>query len=231
MQLLESDFNYTPQQAIALQKKLSSQVQISSFPIDKVKLIAGADISFNKNSSTIYAGIVVMTFPELELVEEASVVTESRFPYIPGLLSFREIPAITEVWKQLKHLPDVVVLDGQGIAHPRRMGIASHFGLLINGPTIGCAKSVLVGNFGELDNTKGSFANMHHKEEVVGAALRTKTGVKPVYISIGNKITLSDALQIMLHCSTKYRIPEPTRQAHLLVNRIRLEHIQATKPT
>ena len=230
MQLLESDFNYTPQQAIELQKELSSQVQVCPLPIDKVHLIAGADISFNKFSSTIYAGIVVMTFPELKVVEEAWVVTESRFPYIPGLLSFREIPAIAEVWTQLKHLPDVVVLDGQGIAHPRRMGIASHFGLLADCPSIGCAKSVLVGTFDELGNTKGSFANMYHKEEVVGAALRTKTGVKPVYISIGNKITLSDALQIMLRCSNKYRIPEPTRQAHLLVNRIRLEHIQATKP-
>lgn len=224
MELPENNFNYTPQQAIKLQNELRGQVKICSFPPEKVRLIAGADLSFNKFSDTIYAGIVVMTFPVLEVVEEAHIIMESRFPYIPGLLSFREIPAIAEVWKKLKIRPDVVVLDGHGIAHPRRMGIASHFGLLADCPAIGCGKTVLTGQFNEPEKEKGAFSYMYHKEEIVGAALRTKTGVKPVFISVGNKITLEDALSIMIQCSKSYRIPEPTRQAHLLVNRIRTEH-------
>ncbi|OWY22908.1 deoxyribonuclease V [Sphingobacteriales bacterium UPWRP_1] len=216
-------FPQNPKDAIALQLQLREQLQFTPFPPERVRLIAGADISFNKFSPEIYAGIVVLSFPGLQIVEQATTVAKADFPYIPGLLSFREMPALLKVWEQLQFKPDVVVLDGHGYAHPRRMGIAAHFGLATNCPALGCGKSVLVGQHGYLAAEKGSFAYLLHNGEKIGAALRTKTGVKPVYISAGHLITLPDALNIMLLCCTRYRIPEPTRQAHLLVNRLRIE--------
>lgn len=212
---------YTPKQAVQLQKELSGQLVFWPLPASEVKTIGGADISYNRFSDIIYAGIVVLSFPDMQLIEECWIKTTATFPYIPGLLSFRELPALLSVWEALQHKPDVMALDGQGIAHPRRLGIAAHFGLVTGCPAFGCAKSVLVGDFEEPDFQKGSIAYMYHQNEPVGAALRTQTGVKPVYISAGYKITLPDALAIIQQCTTRYRIPEPTRQAHLLVNRIR----------
>jgi len=223
-------FPQNPKDAVALQQQLRKHLQFTPLDPEKVHLIAGADISFNKFSPEIYAGIVVLSFPQLQIVEQATAISKADFPYIPGLLSFREIPALLEVWGQLQSKPDVVVLDGHGFAHPRRMGIASHFGLATSCPSFGCGKSVLVGRHTELLPEKGSFAYMTHKGEIVGAALRTKTGVKPVYISAGHLITLPDALRIIQMCCTKYRIPEPTRQAHLLVNRLRIESANHTPP-
>ncbi|MEN3336121.1 MAG: deoxyribonuclease [Blastocatellia bacterium] len=227
------DWNLTGKAAVALQNQLREQVRIQPLESD-VRLIAGCDISFNRFSDVFYAGIVVLRLPELESVASATVVTRAQFPYIPGLLSFRETPALLEAWEKLDIAPDVVMLDGQGLAHPRRFGIACHFGLLTGRPTIGCAKTVLVGKYTEPDERAGSYSLMIHKGETVGAALRTKDRVAPVYISPGHLIDLPGAIKLALGSvkgypaeadalpsKSKYRIPEPTRQAHLLVNELR----------
>ncbi len=185
--------------------------------------IAGADISFNKFSETVYAGIVVLSLPDLRIVETAGVRSVAKFPYVPGLLSFREAPSLLEAWEKLKTKPDVLMLDGQGIAHPRRFGIACHVGVLLDWPTIGCAKSILVGRYGELGLEAGSRSPLVDKGEQVGVALRTKNKVTPVYVSPGHLTDLDSAVDLVLRSTTKYRLPEPTRQAHLLVNRMRVE--------
>ena len=214
------DWSLTPHEAVGLQKRLRSQVKIT--PLEKsIRTIAGADISFNKFESTVYAGIVVLSLPSLEVVEEVGVVSETKFPYVPGLLSFRETPSVLEAWEKLKTEPDAVMFDGQGIAHPRRVGIASHVGLLIERPTLGCAKSVLVGKYEEPGEERGSWTEMVDKGEVVGAALRTKTRVAPIYVSPGHLIDLEGAVGLTLACDGGYRQPEPTRRAHLLVNALR----------
>ncbi|MCI0491176.1 MAG: deoxyribonuclease V [Blastocatellia bacterium] len=209
-----------PSEAIELQKTLQQQVRIEPLYAE-VETVAGCDISFNKFSDRIYAGIIVLKLPGLEILERATVVTTVSFPYIPGLLSFRETPALLEVWKRLTKRPDVVMLDGQGLAHPRRFGIACHFGLLTGIPAIGCAKTVLVGKYREPDERAGSYSLMEHKGETVGAAVRTKDRVSPVYVSAGHLIDLSGAIALALRCARGYRVPEPTRQAHLLVNALR----------
>jgi deoxyribonuclease V len=225
------DWDLTGKEAVALQNQLRGQVRLQPLERD-VRRIAGCDISFNRFSDVVYAGIVVLSLPELEIVASATVVTKARFPYIPGLLSFRETPALLEAWEKLDVAPDVVMLDGQGLAHPRRFGIACHFGLLTGRPTLGCAKTVLVGKYEEPDERAGSCSLMTHKGETVGAALRTKDRVAPVYISPGHLIDLPDAIELALRTvkgylpgdpasKSKYRIPEPTRQAHLLVNDVR----------
>lgn len=216
------DWNLSPTEAVALQSSLREQIRFAPIDITKIKTVAGADISFNKFSETIYAGIVVLSFPALEVIETSGVVTTTKFPYIPGLLSFREIPALLEAWEKLEITPDVLVCDGQGIAHPRRMGIGAHAGLLIQKPTLGCAKSVLVGKFEEPEKTRGSWTPMIHKNETIGAALRTKNNVSPVYVSPGNLCDLESAIEVLLRCDGGYRIPEPTRRAHLFVNELRL---------
>jgi len=233
------DWNLTPKEAVALQNQLRSQVRIQPLA-GEIKLVAGCDISFNRFSDIVYAGIVVLRLPELEVVSQATVVTRARFPYVPGLLSFRETPALLEAWEKLEVAPDVVMLDGQGMAHPRRFGIACHFGLLTGRPTLGCAKTVLVGKFDEPGERAGAYSLMTHKGETIGAAVRTKDRVAPVYVSVGHLIDLPGAIRLALSCvkgyqadglfadsKSKYRIPEPTRQAHLLVNELRRNAAEA----
>jgi deoxyribonuclease V len=234
-------WDLTRTEAVELQKQLRGQVRIQ--PLDhEARLVAGCDISFNKFSEVVYAGIVVLRLPDLEIVDQATAITRTAFPYIPRLLSFRETPALLEAWEKLNTAPDVVMLDGQGLAHPRRFGIACHFGLLTERPTLGCAKTVLVGRYDEPGERAGSYSLMTHKGETIGAAVRTKDRVAPVYISVGNMIDLPGAIDLALRCvkgyagyagqseslfeseprsKSKYRIPEPTRQAHLLVNELR----------
>ncbi|MDQ3817899.1 MAG: deoxyribonuclease V [Acidobacteriota bacterium] len=214
------DWAVTPREAVELQKGLRERVRLVPLA-KKVRTIAGADISFNKFEPTVYAGIVVLSLPKLEVIEEVGVVSETKFPYVPGLLSFRETPSVLEAWAKLKTEPDAVMFDGQGIAHPRRVGIASHVGLLINRPTLGCAKSVLVGKYEEPDRELGSWTELVDKGEVVGAAVRTKTNVQPIYVSPGHLIDLQSAIELTLACNGGYRQPEPTRRAHLLVNALR----------
>src|ERR671933_1138679 len=163
------DWSVTPKEAIELQKSLRERVRVEPLK-RKIETVAGADISFNKFEPTVYAGLVVLRLPTLEVVEEVGVVSETRFPYVPGLLSFRETPSVLEAWARLKTEPDAVMFDGQGIAHPRRVGIASHVGLLIDRPTLGCAKSVLVGRYEEPDKERGAWSELVDKGEEVGAA-------------------------------------------------------------
>jgi deoxyribonuclease V len=215
-------WDLTPSEAIQVQQRLRNLVRLR--PLGRhVDTIAGADISFNKFSEKVYAGIVVLSLPDLRIVEQVGVHSVAKFPYVPGLLSFREAPSLLEAWEKLKTKPDVLMLDGQGIAHPRRFGIACHVGVLLDWPTIGCAKSILVGKYGELGLEAGSQSPLIDKGEQVGVALRTKNKVAPVYVSPGHLIDLDSAVDLVLRSTTKYRLPEPTRQAHLLVNRLRVE--------
>lgn len=214
-------WDLTRGEAIEVQKRLRNLVRLQ--PLARpVNTIAGADISYNKYSETVYAGIVVLSLPDLRIIESAGVRSIAKFPYIPGLLSFREAPSLLEAWEKLKTKPDVLVLDGQGIAHPRRFGIACHIGVLLDWPTIGCAKSILVGKYGELGIGAGSQSPLIDKGEQVGVALRTKNKVAPVYVSPGHLIDLDSSVDLVLRSITKYRLPETTRQAHLLVNRLRV---------
>lgn len=210
----------SPDAAIALQQQLRAQVRIQPLTAPP-ETIAGCDISFNKFEETVYAGIVVLRLDTLETIAEATAITTTSFPYVPGLLSFREIPALLEAWTNLTVLPDVVVFDGHGIAHPRRLGIASHAGLLLDRPTLGCGKSVLVGRYDEPAPERGSWSPMTYRGEVVGAALRTKNKVNPVYVSPGHLIDLQTSIDLMMRCNGGYRIPETTRRAHNLVNTLR----------
>lgn len=210
----------SPSEAVALQKELRQQISLQPLT-EPIRFIGGADISFNKFEETVYAGIVVLKYPELTLVEKSSVVSSTRFPYVPGLLAFREIPAVLKVWEQLKIRPDVMMLDGQGIAHKRRMGIAAHFGLITDVPALGCAKSRLTGTYTEPGNTVFAESSLLDGAEQIGVVLRTKKNCKPVFVSPGNKINMSQSVAIVKSCITKYRIPEPTRLAHLLVNEVR----------
>jgi deoxyribonuclease V len=218
--LLPHDWDLPPREAVALQKKLRELVRIE--PLTRaVRTLGGADVSFNKFSDKIYTGIVVLGLPDLQIIETAGVRSRATFPYIPGLLSFRETPSVLEAWDELKIKPDVLLLDGQGVAHPRRFGIACHVGVLLDLPTIGCAKSILVGAHGELAAAAGSQAPLIDRGEQVGVALRTKNKVAPIYVSAGHLIDLPGAVALVLQATGKYRQPEPTRQAHRLVNRLR----------
>jgi deoxyribonuclease V len=216
------EWGLAPREAVELQKSLRERVRLAPLR-KKIRTVAGADISFNKFSPVVWAAVVVLSLPSLEVVEEAGVVSETKFPYVPGLLSFRETPSVLEAWAKLKTEPDAVMFDGQGIAHPRRVGIASHVGLLINRPTFGCAKSVLVGKYEEPEEERGSWMPMIDPKngETVGAALRTKTRTHPIYVSPGHLIDLEGAIKLTLACDGGYRQPEPTRRAHLLVNAMR----------
>jgi deoxyribonuclease V len=206
--------------AVKIQKNLGQKLDLRPLA-KKVNIVAGADMSSSRSSDRIWAGIVVYKYPELIKLEEKWVQGRTQFPYIPGLLSFREVPLLLETVKLLEINPDLILCDGQGIAHPRGLGLASHLGLLLNLPTIGCAKSRLIGEVSEVGLDKGDYTMLRNKGRVIGAVLRTRTGVKPLFISPGNKINLEDSLKIVLGCSKRYRMPEPTRQAHLLVNRVR----------
>jgi deoxyribonuclease V len=210
------NWNLSPSEAIELQKRLAGEVIRESSNINP-RYIAGADISVRLGEKTATAVVVILSYPELEIIETRVVRGELDFPYIPGLLSFRELPLTLAAFEKLRTTPDLVFVDGQGIAHPRRIGIASHLGLCLDIPTIGCAKSLLCGECGTPGGERGNYSEIIDKGETIGAALRTRTGVKPVYISTGHKISLEDAISWAMKCGRGYRIPEPTRQAHMAV--------------
>lgn len=213
-----------PREARQLQEELRQKVRIQPLAHPPQR-VAGADISFNKYEDTVYAGFAILEMGSLQVVAHALAVTKISFPYIPGLLSFREIPALLEAWNLIPEKPDLVMVDGHGIAHPRRLGIATHFGLATDTPTIGVAKKKLVGNYTEPELTAGNYSLLEHQQETVGYVFRSKNKVKPLFVSPGHKTNLSDALQIIRQSCGKYRLPEPTRQAHLLVNQLRREEI------
>jgi deoxyribonuclease V len=218
-------WDLAPAEAVALQRELAGQVDTRT-PLTRCRLVAGVDVSYARFSARFFAGIVVLEFPELNIVERVGAVRETPFPYIPGLLSFRETPALLEAFVRLQTEPDVVMADGQGLAHPRRFGIACHLGLWLDLPCFGCAKSLLTGRHKELGNKAGSLAPLVDKGDVVGEAVRTKDGVKPVYVSAGHKIDLPSAVRVALETCRGYRIPEPTRQAHRYVNALRRGEVE-----
>ncbi len=213
------DLSYS--QARELQIELAGKVQFT--PIKKKpKLVAGLDCALSRDGRKIYAAGVVLMLPDFELIETAGAVRKLTFPYIPGLLSFREAPVCIEAVEKLKSRPDIFIIDGQGIAHPRRLGLAAHLGLFFNKPTIGCAKSRLIGNFEEPPSLKGTYSPLMDGEDCIGAVVRTRDNIKPVFVSVGNKCLLDEAVMITLACTTKYRLPEPTRLAHQTVGKLKL---------
>jgi len=206
-------WDLTPSEAIALQKELAPQIDTSTpLPLDDLQLVGGIDVSVKENVSQ--AAIVVLTYPALEVIERVNASIPTPFPYISGLLSFREGAVIIDALRQLKHAPDVFIVDGQGIAHPRHIGIASHIGLWIDVPTVGCGKTRLTGTHEPVPPEKGAWSPLMHHGEVIGAALRTRDNVAPVYISVGHRATLDTARELVMRCVTRYRLPEPIRAAH-----------------
>ena len=183
-----------------------------------IRYVAGVDVGFEDNYKITQAAVAVLSFPELQLVEQAIAQIPTVFPYIPGYLSFREIPAILEALKQLQITPNLILCDGQGLAHPRRLGLASHLGVLLDLPTIGVAKSLFVGKHQEVATQKGSWQPLIDKDETIGLVLRSRTNVKPIYVSIGHKISLPTAKDYVMQCLTKYRLPETTRWADKLAS-------------
>lgn len=201
----------TTAEAIKIQEKLRARV-IERTTFDKVELVGGVDVSVRKG--VCRAAVVTLTFPGLEIVDHATAAMPSPFPYVPGLLAFREVPVIIKAFEKLKTSPDVLIVDGQGIAHPRQFGVASHLGVELDKPAIGCAKSRLVGEHKEPGIRRGAKTALKYKGDTVGFVMRTREGVKPVFISIGHRISLEDAARIVMRCVTKYRLPEPVRAAH-----------------
>jgi deoxyribonuclease V len=220
--LHEWDLSY--KEAVEIQNRLASQVRFIVIK-KKPKIIAGLDCAFSKDEKRIFAVVVVIELSNFEIIETVTATRKLSFPYIPGLLSFREAPVCIDAIEKLKVRPDVFIVDGQGFAHPRRFGIASHIGVLWDMPTVGCAKSRLIGDFNEPGKRKGNFSPLTDNGEIIGAVLRTRNNVKPVFVSVGHKCTLDDAIKIVLECTTRYRLPEPARLAHQIVSRTRSEDI------
>ncbi len=212
-------------EAARIQADLREKVLLQSESnFESIQTIAAADVSSHKSENILYAAVVIMQFSPLKFINCYWEIAPARFPYVPGYLSFREAPIIVEIFKKISHPPDVLLCDGQGIAHPRGLGLASHLGLFLDLPTIGCAKSVLVGNYEEPGPSRGDQSPLIYQGRQVGVALRTRSHVKPVFISCGHKIGLSEAIRIILHVSPRYRIPEPLRIAHQMVNEIRVKN-------
>lgn len=186
--------------------------------LGKVRTVAGIDVGFEKHGTVTRAAVVVLDIASLKPVEQAVARMPTCFPYVPGYLSFREAPAVLAALKKLRNQPDLLLCDGQGVAHPRRFGLACHLGWLLDIPSIGVAKSRLIGTHGKVPKKKGGWAALEDDGNVIGAVLRTRTGVKPVYVSIGHRINLATAIEYVLRCTTRYRLPETTRYAHRLAS-------------
>lgn len=211
------DWTLTVEEAIAIQEQLRGEI-ITSDQLEKVQYVAGVDLGFEADGTISRAAVAVLSFPELQLQESAIARRPTSFPYVPGFLSFREVPAVLDALEKINTVPDLILCDGQGIAHPRRFGIACHLGLLINIPTIGVAKSLLVGKHESVPDEKGSWQPLRHRSEIIGAVLRTRTGTKPLYISSGHRVSLPTAIEYVLRCTPKYRLPETTRIADKLAS-------------
>lgn len=218
-------WDLTPTQALTLQRELAARVLQEPLAAESVHLVAGCDCSFEVNSEVTpapaTAGFVTLNLPRLEPIERAGARTTVSFPYIPGLFSFREIPPLLEAWTRLTLRPDAILCDGQGLAHPRRFGLACHLGVLLDIPTIGVAKTLLVGKSEPVPDEKGVWKPLIQRDETVGAALRTRAGVTPVYVSIGDRVDLVSAVALVMQCVKQVRLPETTRLAHNYVNDLR----------
>jgi deoxyribonuclease V len=222
-------WDLTPSEAAARQRELAGRVVArSTTPLDSLRLVAGLDVSYDKTTRLCHAAIVVIDRFTMETIEETGLSEPARFPYVPGLLSFREIPPLLKALESLHTPVDAFIADGQGVAHPRRIGLAAHFGLCVEKPTVGCAKSILIGvPKGRLGIRRGSRAPLVDPKtgEELGAVVRTRHGVTPVYVSVGHRISLDDAVALVLACAPRYRLTEPIRRAHALSNRLRREKI------
>ena len=207
----------TIEEAVAIQEQLRSQVRIED-DYGELRNIAGVDAGFEDEGATARAAVVVLSFPSLQPIDYALARGPTRFPYIPGFLSFREAPVILDALAMLRSAPNLLICDGQGIAHPRRLGIASHLGVLTGLPTIGCAKSLLVGRHPQLPDERGAQVPLMYRREQVGWVIRTRSGVKPVYVSPGHRVGLDSAARIVMDCVTRYKLPETTRYAHNLAS-------------
>ena len=210
-------WDLTPKEAMALQAELAGRV-LREDAVREVRRVAGVDVGFEDDGKVTRAAVAVLDFPGLALAERVVVRQPTRFPYIPGLLSFREAPAVLAAFERLRALPDLILYDGQGIAHPRRFGIASHLGLALDAPTIGVAKTRLVGEHRRLPGRKGAWVPLVDDGETIGAVLRTRAGVTPLYVSIGHRVSLEAAIRWVMACTTRYRLPETTRWAHHLAS-------------
>ncbi|AHB13277.1 MULTISPECIES: deoxyribonuclease V [Dehalococcoides] len=208
------NWDMTPAQAIVLQRELAQKVSACG-TLSDIHLVAGADVWYSRTSGMGRAAVVVLSYPDMQLMEISRSEGDCHIPYIPGLLSFREMPLLLSAFEGLESIPDLVFMDGQGLAHPRRLGIASHLGLFLNKPVIGCAKSRLVGEYTALAEAAGSHSDLYHNNQLVGRVVRTRKGVNPLFISVGHKICLEEACSWVVECCRGYRLPEPIRQAHL----------------
>jgi deoxyribonuclease V len=210
----------SPAEARRLQGELASRV-VEGPPLDlsRVRYVAGADVSTQGDLG--YATVVVLSFPDLSVVEVRGYESRLTFPYVPGLLAFRETPSVVGALREVESEVDAVIFDAHGLAHPRGMGLASHLGLFIDVPSVGCAKSRLVGEHEEPGSEKGDTADLVYRKKVVGKVVRTRPRVSPVYVSVGNRIDLVSSVDLVLQCCTRYRLPETTRQAHNAANRLR----------
>lgn len=214
---LSHPWDLSPKQAIGLQRDLAPKV-VREDRIGPVNRVAGVDVGFEDEGRTTRAAIAVLSFPALELIESALGREPTCFPYVPGLLSFREIPAVLVALGTLRQLPDLLLCDGQGYAHPRRFGLACHLGLIADIPSIGVAKTRLIGSHDPLPSQRGARVPLVRDGETIGAVLRTRTDVNPVFVSIGHRISLDTAVRYVMACAPRYRLPETTRQAHRLAS-------------
>ena len=213
-------------EAIKIQEQLKDKVLLRKIA-SRLNYVAGLDVSYEKGTHRVWAGAVILGFPDLAVVEERWAQREVSFPYVPGLLSFREIPALLDVLTKITVEPDVIFCDGQGVAHPRGLGIAAHLGVVLKRPTVGCAKSRLVGDCDPVGELKGDYSFLRYVGRIIGAVMRTRQGVRPLFVSPGYGVTLDDCIGMVLNMCPRYRIPEPIRQAHILVNSIRSKSIEA----
>lgn len=214
--------------ARALQERLRRYV-IADDRLARVRRVAGCDVGFEADGRITRAAVAVLAFPDLTLLETSVVCRRTRFPYVPGYLSFREVPALLAAIAKLTHRPDLLICDGHGLAHPRRVGLASHLGLVTGVPSIGAAKSLLIGTHAPLPARRGVWRPLMDGDEVIGAALRTRTGVSPIYVSIGHGVSLPTAIEYALALSPRYRLPETTRAAHRLASQVPVSATSATR--
>lgn len=207
-------------EAARIQENLANFVDLN-LPKKEIELIAGADVAYSKKDNAVFASIVVMNYPELTPLEKVKAQSYTDFPYVPGFLTFREGPVLVKALERVQRVPDLILFDGNGIAHPKGIGLATHLGVILDLPTIGCAKKKLLGNHHEVPDEFGAHVPLEHEDKQIGAVVRTRVGVKPLFVSAGNKIGLEEALDLVISATRGYRLPEPQRLAHVLVNKMR----------
>ncbi|MCB1054339.1 MAG: deoxyribonuclease V [Acidobacteria bacterium] len=210
-------WDLTPKEAVELQRRLAGEIETED-RLGSIRHVAGVDVGFEDRNTITRAAVAVLSYPDLELVDHAIARRPTSFPYVPGLLSFREIPAVLDALGEISQAPDVFLCDGQGLAHPRRFGIACHLGWWLDLPTIGVGKSRLVGDHDELGEERGATTPLLHRGETIGTLLRSRTGVKPLYVSPGHRVSHETAVRLTLACTPRYRLPETTRWAHKLAS-------------